>query len=70
MTTRFRDFLKEHNAYDAYIKYNKGESDNPYVYIDAFLWSDTEEGHAYWNNLDNLWLDIVVKEDEVPENDL
>ena len=64
MTKQFRDFLKEHNAYDAYIKNNKGESDNPYVYIDSFLWSDTEEGHSYWRDLDNLWLEILEEDDK------
>lgn len=64
MTKQFRDFLKEHNAYYAYIKNNKGESENPYTYIDSFHWDSTPEGYEYWRNLDDLWFDILEEEDK------
>lgn len=33
---------------------------NPYDFIGyAFDWLSTDEGHAFWNNLDDKWRNIV-----------
>lgn len=64
MTNKFRDFLKEHNAYDAFIKNKNGEPSNDCVFIDSFQWILSPEGFEYWNNLDNLWYDVLVEEDK------
>ena len=63
MTKEFRNFLKKFGIYDNYIKNNKGESLNPYTYFDDFHWSTTEEGYDYWNYWDDVWLDILTKDD-------
>ena len=63
MTNKFRKFLKENNAYEKYIKNNKGESKNPYIYFDGFHWVSSDEGYDYWNELDNKWFDFIEEKD-------
>ena len=63
MTEKFRKFLKDNDAYDKYVKNNKGKSNNPFTDFDAFVWSKSDEGYNYWNNLDCLWYDILCPED-------
>ena len=59
MTHKFRNFLKENNAYENYIRNNNGESENPFTYFDNFLWSSSAEGYDYWSELDNKWFDLI-----------
>ena len=67
----FIEFLKEHEAYENFIR--NLESDREYSCLDelfnytycdqwiwlAFIWGDTPEGHDYWAGLDYLWIDIT-----------
>lgn len=71
MEETFINFLKEHNAYEKFIK--NFESDSEYSCLDelfndnyhsewiysAFLWEDTPEEPDYWADLDSLWYDIA-----------
>ena len=55
MTTKFRNFLKQYGLYDKYIKNNKGESDNPYIFFEGFHWESSPEGYDYWSYWDDAW---------------
>lgn len=63
---QFKQFLVENDVLDKYIKYayiTRTESRykvSKYIsqIIDwAFLWSDTDEGHRFWMELNIKWLD-------------
>ena len=58
MTTKFRNFLKQYGLYDGYIKNNKGESSNPYVYFDNFHWESSPQGYDYWSYWDDVWYEL------------
>lgn len=63
MTVEFREFLKSNGLYERYIKNNKGEGDNPYVYFD-FHWDSSPEGYDFWNNWDKVWFDYLYRGDK------
>lgn len=74
MDKEFKKFLRKHKAYDLF-KLNtlRDISSLPDIseyfktgraadYIDrAFTWSDTKEGHDFWEKLHDEWRDIVKK---------
>ena len=67
----FIEFLKEHEAYENFIR--NLESDPEYSCLDelfntiyysewislAFIWKDTPEGHDYWADLDFIWANMT-----------
>ena len=76
MKEKFIQFLKDNNAYGAFIKnciiYGsttidsiiKNWTDNPEKWISmTFIWVDTSEGYAYWRGIDQAWKIILNKED-------
>ena len=60
----FAYLLKHHHKHEILSKYNKFfETHDPSKWIDqAFQWSDTDEGNAFWNNIHQEWLEVVKKE--------
>lgn len=34
-------------------------------FYDAFLWSNSKNGHSYWHNINNKWLDDLNKNREI-----
>ena len=68
---QFQLFLIENNVLDRYIKYADMEKEkSKYTFsrhirqmIDwAFIWSNTDEGRIFWEELDKKWLDKCVAE--------
>ena len=84
----FNQFLKSNNCwmkFFAYFKFlNKGYKDiDDYlkdveandVFVNAFNWSFTDEGTAYWDKLNNKWRESIKKrvlyfvvKKEIPDN--
>lgn len=63
MDSKFKKFLEDNDAYDKYIiNCNGDEPKNPYIEFDAFIWTTTEEGYDFWNNLDDKWTDLWYDE--------
>lgn len=60
MTLKFKNFLKKHNAYEAYLRNSKSKSSNPFTFFDNFHWASSPEGYDYWLHLDDLWDDILI----------
>ena len=73
MKEKFIQFLKDNNAYDAFIKnllnigyckINSLFTINPTYWISsAFFWNKTSEGHDYWKRIEQAWEIILNKED-------
>ena len=71
---KFISFLKTHQALDFYKdNLNKQLHDTllsrilfcyPEKYIDSFLWSSTNQGFSYWDDLHREWMDIVAEDGE------
>ena len=70
----FIKFLKDNNAYDAFVKNllihgfttidNLITTTNPDLWISsAFFWTETAEEHDYWYSIDQAWKIILNKED-------
>jgi hypothetical protein len=58
MNKRFKEFLIENDAFEAYEKNLQllELTCLPKDFIGAaFIWSKTPEGNAYWFKLNNLW---------------
>lgn len=73
----FIKFLLMHGIYDIFIErfcsvnnivwvtnhHNRSCSPSDYI-NNAFCWSDTKEGHIFWENIDEQWrdhLDFIIK---------
>lgn len=76
MKEKFIQFLKDNNAYDAFVKnclsdhgttidrIIKNWTNDPEKWIfAAFYWINTEEGHDYWNRIEQAWEIILNKEE-------
>ena len=67
----FKKFLKAHRAFKKYkrnitklnkfVTYDNLQGDTLMI-SSAFNWSHTKEGSGYWENLDNLWIELVETE--------
>lgn len=62
---KFLSFLKENKVYYRFLKIInfdtkyiiKALNEFPFSIIsNAFTWSNTEEGHDFWHDLDNKWI--------------
>ena len=69
---KFIDFLKTHKVLDAY-KDNINKQLNetllerilfaePQYYIDSFSWEETKQGYGYWDDLQDIWMEIIYNE--------
>lgn len=74
----FIQFLKDNNAYDAFVKNGlldhgstidsiiKNWTNNPEKWIStAFYWLNTDEGHDYWYRIEQAWKIILNKEEQL-----
>jgi hypothetical protein len=56
---KFVEFLKKHNAYEAYVKNWRNPGVNPIARTDfivyAFHWRSSPEGAVHWNDLNKKW---------------
>ena len=69
---RFIAFLKRYDALDFY-KDNLNKQMNetllgrilfaePQYYIDSFSWEETKQGYDYWDDLQDIWMEIIYNE--------
>ena len=34
----------------------------PQYYIDSFSWEETKQGYDYWDDLQDIWMEIIYNE--------
>lgn len=62
----FFRFLKSNRVFYKYFRYFKKRKDNDFdvflknrnshgLFVAAFVWCETDEGHNFWRELDNEW---------------
>ena len=68
---KLSDFLVEHNCSHEFVENFDKEFDTEWALavsaaiIKAFNWESTEQGHYFWDKLDNKWREIPHKENDM-----
>ena len=68
--TKFLTFLESigvKEQFAQYLYFNKAttiklyfkNSDPEYLFLDAFIWKQTEQGTSFWNDIDNQYQELI-----------
>ena len=62
---KLSEFLKENDAYDAFVRNIDKEHEGDATIDNAFTWGTTTEGHNYWSDISSKWYTVKGKEYDI-----